>query len=100
MADQGIEEIVRVHLTMLRAIGPAATAQVSNNWLRNAVAGHEVWAPGEETSLARVIRKFDLVGAGMEGNAPSLGNFEKLLELSKSKDVKKQEPVMLSWMGM
>ena len=40
MADQGIEEIVRVHLTMLRAIGPAATAQVSDDWPRNAVAGH------------------------------------------------------------
>ena len=86
MADRGIEEIVRVHLTKLRSIGPAATAQVSNDWLRNAVAGHEVGAPGEETSVARVIRKFDLVGAGMQGNAPSLGNFEKLLESSKSKN--------------
>ena len=71
MADQGIEEIVRIHLTMLRLIGPAATAQVSNNWLRNAVAGDEVGAPGGETSVARVIRKFDQVGAGMEGNAPT-----------------------------
>ena len=42
MAYRGIEEIVRIHLTLLRAIGPAVTAQVSNDWLRNAVAGHEV----------------------------------------------------------
>ena len=69
MADQAIEEIVRLHLIMLRAIGPAATAQVSN-----------------ETSVARVIRKYDLVDAGIKANALSLGNFEKLLNFSKSKD--------------
>ena len=46
MADKGFEEIVRVHLTMLRAIGPSATAQVSNDWLWNAMAGDEVGAPG------------------------------------------------------
>ena len=81
MADRGIEEIIRVHLIMLRAIGPAATAKVSNDGLRNAVAGHELGAPGEETSVARVIRKFDLREAELEGTSPSLGNFEKLLVL-------------------
>ena len=86
MADQAIEEIVRVHLTMLRAIGPAATAQVSNDCLRNTVAADEVGAPGGETSVARVIRKYDLVGAGTEADASSLGNFEKLLNFFKSKD--------------
>ena len=86
MAYRGIEEIVRIHLTLLRAIGPAVTAQVSNDWLRNAVVGHEVRAPGEEISVARVIRKFDLIGAGMEGNAPILENFEKFQEFSKSRD--------------
>ena len=50
------------------------------------MAGHEVGIPGDETSVARVNRKFDLAGAGMEGDAPTLGNFEKLLEFSKSKD--------------
>ena len=33
----------------------------------DAVAGHEVGIPGDETSVARVNRKFDLAGAGMEG---------------------------------
>ena len=67
MADRGIEEIVRVHLTLLRAVDPAITAQVSNDWLQNEMAGNEVGIPGDETSVARVNRKFDLAGAGMEG---------------------------------
>ena len=40
----------------------------------------------DETLVARVIKKFDQTGAGLEGDAPSLGNYEKLLIFSKSKD--------------
>ena len=43
MADGRIEGIVRVHLTLVRAAGPAVAAQVSNDWLRDEVAaGHEM----------------------------------------------------------
>ena len=58
MADGHIENIVRVHLTLLRAVGAPAVAQVSNDWLSNHVAGHEVGIPDGETSIARVVRKF------------------------------------------
>ena len=49
-------------------------------------AGNEVGKTADETSVARVIRKFDLREAELEGTSPSLGNFEKLLLFSKSKD--------------
>ena len=42
MTDGRIENIVRVHLTLLRAVGAPAVAQVSNDWLSNHVVGHEV----------------------------------------------------------
>ena len=87
MADGHIEGIVRVHLTLLRAADPAVVVQESNEWLRDEVAaGNEVGKTADETSVARVIRKFDLREAELEGTSPSLGNFEKLLLFSKSKD--------------
>ena len=87
MADGRIEGTVRVHLTLLRAAGPAVAAQVSNDWLRDEVAaGHEVGIAGDETSIARIVRKFDLREAGLDGTSPSLRNLEKLLLFSKSKD--------------
>ena len=87
MADGRIENVVRVHLTLLRAVGAAGVAQVSNDWLSNHAAGPEQGIPEGETSIARVIRKFvDLRDAGIEGIDPSLSNLEKLLVYSKSKD--------------
>ena len=86
-------------------------AQVSNDWLRNEVAaGNKVGIAADETSIARVIRKFDLREAELEGTSPSLRNLEKLLLFSKSKDgdtrsfathidtamTTKQEPITLS----
>ena len=58
MADGRIENIV--HLTLLRAVGGPAVAQVSNDWLSNHVAGHEVGIPDGETSIARVVSMSNL----------------------------------------
>ena len=73
MADGRIENVVRIHLTLLRAVGAGAAAQVSNH-----VAGPEQRVPEGETSIVR--------GAGLVGVNPSLSNLEKLLVYSKSKD--------------
>ena len=85
MADGRIEGIVRVHRTLLRAAGPVAAAQVSNDWLRNEAAGREVGITDGETSIDRVFRKFDLREAELDGISPSLRNLEKVLLFSKSK---------------
>ena len=87
MADGRIENVVRMHLTLLRAVGAGAAAQVRNDWLSNHVAGPEQGVPEGETSIARVIRKFVyLRDAGFVGVHSSLSNLEKLLVYSKSKD--------------
>ena len=41
MADGRIENVVRVHFTLLRAVGAAGVAQVSKAWLSNHAAGTE-----------------------------------------------------------
>ena len=85
MANGHIENIVRVHLTLLRAVGAPAVAQVSNDWLSNHVGGHEVGIPDGETLIARVVRNFvELRDAGLDGVNPTLNNLEKLLLYSKS----------------
>ena len=95
MADGRMENVVRIHLTSLRAVGAGAAAQVSNDWLSNHVAGPEQGVPEGETSIVRVIRKFvDLRDAGIVGVEPSLSNLEKLLVYSKSKD---GIPLTLMW---
>ena len=80
MANSRIENDVIVHLTLLMAVRASAVAQVSNDWLSNHVAGHEVGIPDGETLIARVIRKFvELRDSGLEGIDPSLSNLENLL---------------------